>query len=165
MSQWLKSLSASLCILTILLHLIPKGKFAKYVQFYGGLLLFLVASKPVWEIFVGEGELGRLLQLEFLKEEYYDLETSVNGLEELKNDQIQKAYQNEIRRQMEELLTAYEVSDAQVELYFEEENGYLLKRVDLHTVKEDQQEKLDTVCQEIAGVYDLDRKDIRILGN
>lgn len=165
MSQWLKSLSASLCILTILLHLIPRGKFAKYVQFYGGLLLFLVAAKPIWEIFVGDGELERLLQLEFLKEEYYDLETSVNGLEELKNDQIQKAYQNEIQRQMEEVLDVYGVSDAQVELYFEEENGYLLDQVELRVTEEDQQEKLDAACQEITGVYSLDRKNIRILGN
>ena len=32
MTQWLKTVSAGLCILTILLHLVPQGKFAKYVR-------------------------------------------------------------------------------------------------------------------------------------
>ena len=70
MMQWLKSVSSCLCILTIVLHLVPEGKFAKYVHFYAGLLFFLMTSEPVVELFVGDGELERLIKLEFLKEDY-----------------------------------------------------------------------------------------------
>lgn len=162
MTQWLKTVSAGLCILTILLHLVPQGKFAKYVRFYGGLLFFLMTAEPVWEIFAGEGELERLIQLEFLKEDYYELETSVKGMEELKNDSIEQAYQQEIQRQIGEIVSACGLSGISVYVEFGEENAYELEGIYLEG-QEAEAGRLDQVCQEIAGVYSLDQKDIHIL--
>lgn len=161
MTQWLKTVSAGLCILTILLHLIPQGKFARYVRFYAGLLFFLMAAEPVWELFAGEGELERLMELEFLKEDYYELETSVKGMEELKNDSIERAYQQEICRQIEELAGAYGLT-AQIQTEFEKEDGFTLKRVVISS-PDAEAEVLEAVCQEIAGVYLLEQKDIRVV--
>lgn len=161
MTQWLKTVSAGLCILTILLHLIPQGKFARYVRFYAGLLFFLMAAEPVWEFFAGEGELERLMELEFLKEDYYELETSIKGMEELKNDSIEKAYQKEVCRQMEEIAGAYGLS-AKVQAEFEKTDGFTLKRVVI-SCSGAETEALEAVCQEISGVYLLDQTDIRVV--
>lgn len=164
MTDWLKTIIGSLCILTILLHLIPQGKFAKYVRFYAGLLFFLMISGPVLRLFAGEGELERLLRLEFLKEEYYDMETAVDGMSELKNDQIREAYQKEIRRQIGEIAGAYGVSVSDVQLVFDGEDSYLLEEISfLAETQEGNEEKIEAVRNEIAGVYMLEMKDIRII--
>ncbi len=154
MTQWLKTLTASLCILTILLHLIPQGKFTKYVRFYAGLLFFLIAAAPALEIFTGEGELERLLRLEFLKEEYYDLETAVSGMEDLKNDQIKTAYQQELHRQVEELAEAYGLQVKSTGLSFDAEDGFTLKGVSV-TLEPGTYDsgRIETLKSEIAGVY------------
>ena len=92
MREWLKLLLYSICIITLLLHLLPDGKFVKYVRFYAGLLFFLIALEPLLGLFLGNGELTKLLQLRFLKEEYRDLSGTVEGLGELKNTRIREAY-------------------------------------------------------------------------
>lgn len=165
MAGWLKTMIGSLCVMTILLHLIPQGKFSKYVQFYAGLLFFLMVSGPILRLFAGEGELERLLQLEFLKEEYYDLETAVDGMAELKNDRIHEAYQKEILRQVSEIARAYGVEASNIRLVFNQEDGYLLEGISFFAafLEEDGNDsKIEAVRNEIAGVYMLKMKDISI---
>lgn len=164
MTGWLKTLIGSLCILTMLLHLIPQGKFEKYVRFYAGLLFFLMLSGPVFGFLAGEGELERLLLLEFLKEEHYDLETAVWGMADLKNDRIHEAYQSEILRQIDEMAGAYGVEALEVQLIFDEEDDYLLKGISLFVeAGESTEGTIEAVRNEIAGVYMLALNDIKII--
>lgn len=161
-SEWLRTLTGSLCLLTILLHLVPDGKFAKYVRFYGGLLFFLIAAGPVLRIFAGEGELERLLRLEFLKEEYYDMETAVEGMADLKNDRIGEAYRQEITRQIEEVCTACGLADAQAEVTFEED-GYTPAAVFVSGALAGSREgAVKAARDEISGVYMLPLSRIKI---
>lgn len=165
MTDWLKTLTGSLCILTILLHLLPRGKFAAYVRFYGGLLFFLVAVSPLLNFFFGEGELERLLKLEFLKEEYYDAETSVQGMAELKNDQILAAYRREMKRQVEEIAAAYGIKEAEAELTYEKEDEYALTGVTLTVSSEiSDNGTFSSVRKEIAEVFALKPEEIHIMG-
>lgn len=129
MSQWLKNLTGCLCILTVLMHLVPNKKFSRYVRFYGGLLFFLVAAGPLWKLFAGEGELERVLQLSFLKEDYYDLESSVAGMAELKNKRILEAYRGEIARQICETGAAYGLAVSDIGLTFDEDDAYRLTEI------------------------------------
>ncbi len=128
MTGWIKSLAAAACLLTIFLHLVPENSFAKYVRFYAGLLFFLLAVQPVLELLGSADELERLLQLEFLKEEYYDLESAAEGLNDLKNDQILEAYQNELERQAAGIASAYGMTVTGIEIEFGED-GYSVKAV------------------------------------
>lgn len=162
MVQWLKGVSAGLCFLTILLHLVPNGKFEKYVRFYGGLLFLLVAAEPLLDFFTEEGALEQLIQLEFLKEEHYELETSLKGMEELKNNSIRQAYQQEIQRQLEEMVQAYGLEQVQAEAKFASEDGYTLDQVWINA-KDADTATLNRLCQEIASIYSLEQTEIRIL--
>lgn len=163
MREWVKTLIGGVCVLTILIHLIPEGRFAKYVRFYAGLLFFLMAAGPVLGWFAGEGELERLLTMEFLKEDYYDLETAVEGMSELKNDRIRESYQREILRQLQEIARAYGSPGAKVEAVFDREGGYALEGVSIRT-EAGEQVNGDGLRQEIAGVYGLSGKEIAITG-
>lgn len=165
MSEWLKILTGSLCILTILFHLLPQGKFGSYVRFYGGLLFFLVAVGPLLNFFFGEGELERLLKLEFLKEEYYDARTSVEGMAELKNERILAAYRRELERQVKEIAAAYGVEAVDVEMIYDREDEYALKEISL---KVDQGTSgggaVSSAQKEIAEVFALKPDEIHIMG-
>ncbi len=165
MSGWLKTLTGSLCVLTILLHLVPAGKFASYVRFYAGLLFFLVAVSPLLDFFFGEGELTRLLKLEFLKEEYYDVQTSIEGMEDLKNDRILEAYRTEIKRQIREIASACGLPAASVELSWSGEDEYALESVRITAGEiSDGPEAVSEIMEEIAGLFALDQEDIHIIG-
>lgn len=164
MAEWLKTLTGTLCVLTVLMHLIPRGKFEKYVRFYAGLLFFLVAAGPVWKLMAGDGMLEHLLELEFLREEHYDLESAVEGMAELKNERIQSAYRDEIARQIAETAQAYGVSASGIRLSFDGEDGYLLTGMSFRadTGAEDRAAALDGLRRELAGVYMLDLNRIQI---
>ena len=163
MKEWLKMLTCSLCILTILMHLVPQRKFAKYVRFYAGLLFCFLAMKPVLGLFGKDGELERLLSLEFLKEEYYDMETAVDGMEELKNDVIRTSYQQEIVRQIREIAAAYGFWTADVQACFDAGEGYTLSSVRVSAeIAEGQEQAADELRNEISGVYLLEPGKIMV---
>lgn len=69
-------------------------------------------------LFLGNGELTKLLQLRFLKEEYRDLSGTVEGLGELKNTRIREAYQKEINRQIAEIAASCTGKEASARITF-----------------------------------------------
>ncbi|MCD7955771.1 MAG: stage III sporulation protein AF [Lachnospiraceae bacterium] len=168
MREWIKTVSASICIMTILVHLIPDGRFAKYVRFYAGLLIFFMIILPVLELLGTEGELERYLQLEFLKEDYYDLETAAAGLADLKNDQILEAFQEELTRQISEVAEAYGLQVASTEIDFGED-GYSIDSIALKVeaaddkTEEEISEAAAGARSEIAGLYLIPALNIEII--
>ena len=116
MTEWIQSVIACACIVTMLLHLVPEGKYLKYVKFYSGLLLMLVAIRPLLRFMGKEDQLARLIKLEVLKEEYYDMETSVEGMAELKNDPSGAAYRQAISRQVEEIALAWAAAAENIQI-------------------------------------------------
>lgn len=152
MANWIKTLAGGLCIMTVLLQLVPDGKFAKYVKFYAGLLFFLMAARPAVILLAGDGELERLLKLEFLKEEHYELESAVKGMADLKNDRIMQAYRQEVERQIRGIVSAYEVEVCDLSVQFAPDNEYQIKSIAL-TVCSLQSASAEALREEIAGVY------------
>ena len=43
---WVKNLVFYLVFLTLVFHLLPSGKYEKYVQLYAGMVFILVAVRP-----------------------------------------------------------------------------------------------------------------------
>lgn len=170
MKEWIKLLICGLCLITLLLHLLPDGKFVKYVRFYAGLLFFLTAVNPLLRFLQKDGELDRLLQTAFLKEEHYDLSSSIQGLSELKNERIQSVCQQEITRQMTQIAAAYHAgSYAAVQFA---EDGYTPASVSIVlSDASDSANPSDTlqlivgqIRAEICSIYSLTANQIHITG-
>lgn len=162
MRGWLKTLIGAMCMITILLYLVPNGKFVKYVRFYGGIVFLLLACGPILGFFSGEGELERFLQLEFLKEEHYEIETAVEGMADLKNNVVMEAYQQELYRQIGEIVTACGFSVYELSLSFAED-GYSLTGVSACiSAGEGSNASVSRVRSEISGIYMLSERDIQI---
>ncbi|MCD7820549.1 MAG: stage III sporulation protein AF [Lachnospiraceae bacterium] len=166
MTQWMKTLAAAICIITVLLHLIPENSFAKYVHFYAGLLFFLLVVSPILKFLGSEEDLDDLLQLQLLKEEYYDLETAAEGLTDLKNEQIQTAYQEELKRQVSEIAAACGLSVITAEIVFGED-GYAIEKIMLTLENPDDEDAavaITEVADEITELYLLPASKIEFIG-
>ena len=87
MQNWIKTLVVGSCLLTMLLHVIPNGKFVKYIRFYAGLIFVLLAMQPIIQLLSGD-TLEELLQFALLREDSAELATAVEGMRELKDTQI-----------------------------------------------------------------------------
>ena len=143
MANWLKSLMGGICIITILLHLLPEGKFTKYVKFYAGLLFCLMVLKPVLNFFAGDGEFERLL-------------------EELKNHEIMEAYRAELTRQIQELGNSYQIEISEIDTYFDEKDEYQLKGIELSVKEGTEDTKIEELKKEISQLYLVERNDILV---
>lgn len=116
--QWVKTLMVSICIMTILSQLVPKEKYAKYVRFYSGLVFIFIAAGPVLNFFSGETEFADCLKIEFLKEEYSELERKADSLAEIKTEQILNSFEKESSRQIVMLASAYGFEDPKVSIRY-----------------------------------------------
>ena len=59
---WIKNLAVFYLLFTMVLHLVPAGKYEKYVRFFMGLLLILILLIPVFTLFGKAEELGESFQ-------------------------------------------------------------------------------------------------------
>ena len=118
--------------------------------------------KPVLIFFAGDGEFERLLSLELLKEKYYELETSIEGIEELKNHEIMEAYRAELTRQIQELGNSYQIEILAIDTYFDEKDEYQLKGIELSVKEEAEDAKIEELKKEISQLYLVERKDILV---
>lgn len=152
MTNWIKALAGSLCILTVLMHLIPESSFSKYAKFYAGLLFLLMAARPAIQLLAGDGQLERLLRLEFAKESYYDMETAIEGMADLKNSQISEAYQRELTRQIREITQACQAELIDIAVSFDHTETYRIQSISL-TIKTSHTDAADALGKELSQVY------------
>ncbi len=162
MREWLGRIAGILCIMTIMFQLLPEGSSGKYVKFYARLLYLLVAAGPVLRLFTQEDLLERFLKLELLKEEHYDLESSVAGLEELKNEMFRNAYEQELIGQFGEIAQAYGASMEDAGILFTEDDTLREVKIKICTKDNAAGDAAEKIRREIAGIYGLEQDKIRI---
>ena len=127
--QWIKTLSISFCIMTIITQLIPREKYAKYVKFYSGLIILLIALDPVLQLFTENDELTNYLKIEFLKNDYSNLEQKTESLAEMKTEQILRSLEKESIRQIQMLASAYGFKDTKVHIHYKDD--YRVSEIEL----------------------------------
>ena len=112
---WIKNLAVFYILFTAILHLVPNGKYERYVRFFMGLLLIFMLSSPVFSLFGKSGELMESFQ------ENYKEEAAVRERKELENLQefyLEKGYEWESREKIMEKLKerGIELTDAAVNI-------------------------------------------------
>lgn len=113
--EWIKDLAVFYILFTAILHLVPDGRYEKYIRFFMGLLLIVMMSTPVFSI-LGKGqELAEDLQF------YFDEENQKKELRELEDLQklyLEKGYALELAGEIKEDLqkNGIEVQEVQVKI-------------------------------------------------
>ena len=164
--SWIKCLAIFYILLTMLIHLVPTGKYQRYVRFFMGLLLILVLIKPLLTV----GNLDQILSWETLSEgirqEYEDFSMEKKYLEQEGNDYVQENCQKEMERQIKALLEelSYESTEVSVEFFNGEELDVkeircVIRRMDGNPPGESES---DEVKRKLAQVYNLPEGNINI---
>ena len=104
MSEWLNGLAGYFLITSIIMQMIPKGKYEPYIRLFTGFLLILLILQPVLKIRDADGFLER--QIEKFVEEQESVEQNIklqsqifqeksNGLEnyEMQSIEVDKVQQ------------------------------------------------------------------------
>lgn len=116
--QWMKGLAVFYILLTAVLHLIPDGKYERYVRFFMGLLLIFMLCTPIFSIFGKSAELRDTFQT------FYQQETALREEEEMSNLQelyLQQGYASEIKEKILQSLKNRGIEPADVEVHIEGE--------------------------------------------
>lgn len=113
--EWIENLAVFYILFTAILHLVPDGKYEKYIRFFMGLLLIVMMSTPVFSI-LGKGqELAEEFQFYFDEE---NKEKELRELEDLQTLYLEKGYALELAKKIKEGLqeSGIEVQEVQVEI-------------------------------------------------
>lgn len=166
MQDWIRTLVIVSCVLTMLLHVIPDGKYIKYMRFYAGLIFVLLAVQPLLRLFSGN-TLEYLLQLALLQEDARELSTAVEGMRELKEASILSACREELTRQLEALACTCGADRAEVEVSFSDPDDVDLTSVSFTIVILDGTAKqyrntAAAIRAETDAVYGLESQAVRI---
>ena len=97
--QWIWNLAVFYILFTAILHLVPDGKYEKYVRFFMGLLLIFMMSTPVFALFGKGQELAGNFQMFYEKENRQKEEQELYALQKLC---LQKSYLLELRKKIRE---------------------------------------------------------------
>jgi hypothetical protein len=160
---WLRNMICFLCFFQVFLHLVPKEEYRKYLKFFGNLLLTFLILQPVLSA-LGKGEkLEGILRTEGLKSAYSELEMHMEGIEELKAEVVNRAFQEEIKRQIRGIPEAYGFSVLKLDLSFTEDNQP--DRLGMHLLKDTEEtwEQIPKIRTEIEEIYGIKEENMEIL--
>jgi stage III sporulation protein AF len=150
------------------MQLLPDARFAGYVRFYAGIIFILLAIRPVLQIFGENGTLEHLLQVQLLKTDYQEAEEAIRSMDEMKNEKIQNAYEDELRRQIRELLGTWQISEKEIVLTFDPEESTQITAVRLvlemppDTDHADDTVQSERLQQELASLFSISEAQIQI---
>ena len=113
--QWIWNLAVFYILFTAILHLVPDGKYEKYVRFFMGLRLIFMMSTPVFARSGKGQELAGNFQMFYEKENRRKEEQELYALQKLC---LQKSYLLELRKKIRESLqnTGIEVQSVEVNI-------------------------------------------------
>ena len=105
---YIRNIICFLCFFQVILHLVPKEQYKKYLKLSGNLMLVFLLMRPVTEAFGMEEKLDEILSRELLEIEYGELKLQKEGMEALRTKIVNQAYEEEMRRREEMMRRAEE---------------------------------------------------------
>ena len=117
--QWMENLAVFYILFTALLHLVPDGKYEKYVRFFMGLLLIFFVSSTIFSL-LGKGkEITESFEINFNME---DQKRQQKELENLQRLYLKQGYELEIGKKIWESLKERGIEIQGVEVKIEGED-------------------------------------------
>lgn len=140
--EWVKNLVCFYLLITVVLHLLPRKSYQKYVRFFSGILLTILVVSPVLEL-LGDEE---MLRQKISQEEFFqgmdNIKLDTEHLEVTQKEHYLREYERalgmDVSRMAEEKLLVpkkvevrltenYEVSTIDMEVALQEEGALVQK--------------------------------------
>lgn len=111
--EWLGEIACFMCLMTVLLHVIPDTGLKKYVRFFLGLLLLLVAAEPIgrgagMEQFLENVERKSLEALE------RDYASGSMGLKDFLPQWDEESYQRQLEEKVRQIYDIYHIPEQEL---------------------------------------------------
>lgn len=90
---WVRNLVFYLVFLTLILNLLPSGKYEKYVRLFAGMVLVLVALQPFTSGLRLDERIAYYFEVFSYREEAEDLERKLTGMEEKRMEELTGTYE------------------------------------------------------------------------
>lgn len=117
--QWVKNLAVFYILLSEAIHLVPDGKYEKYVRFFMGLLLIFMMSTPVFSLVGQSADLTESFRTNFARENRKREQEEFSNLQEI---YLEKGYELEIEKKIEMVLKKRGIEPEAVKVNIEGEN-------------------------------------------
>ncbi|MCI8591172.1 MAG: stage III sporulation protein AF [Lachnospiraceae bacterium] len=105
--EWVRTLAAYFIFMTMVLNFIPEGQYRKYVRYFFSLFLLLLLSRPLGELTGWEERMSRNLDEMLDGLEYQESLDAGLYVGEEDRQFMERACEERIREQTEELLAGY----------------------------------------------------------
>lgn len=164
MYEWLQEIAVFFILMTAVLNILPEAKYRRYVQFFLGLVMLVVLSRPILAL----GNLNEILEVTLekltLEEEVRGMEDSRIRVEGIQKEVLFEAYEEEISRQIVQFLEGMGVVPIEAEVVVEQEEGEAaVERIAVTIRKENGEENAAQereLKKELAEVYQVSEAHI-----
>ena len=143
--SWIKCLAIFYILLTMLIHLVPTGKYQRYVRFFMGLLLIFMMSTPMFSI-LGKGpELTESFLNNFSEE---NKEKELREFQNLQKVYLEKGCELELEQKIRETLEKRGIEIYKIKVNIEGEETQVKLTLKTEISQEERKELKDALVEE-----------------
>lgn len=165
--EWIKNIICCICVLELLYHIVQNTEYQRYLRFFGGIIFILMTAAPLLNFWSFQDVFDEALRMSLLQEEVRDMEEAAESLGELQNEKIEKAYQEELERQIEEVVRGHGQVPLRVEITLGGEETAIRTisqvEIELRKTETEEEEEREAIKTEISAIYGVDRQAVFIL--
>ncbi len=174
--SWVKNLVCFYLLLTVILHLLPKKNYQKYVRFFSGMLLTILVVSPLLSLMGNEEALKEKISQAGFFQELDNLKMDTEHLENTQKErylrEYEKALEMDVSRMAEQkqmkvsqarvhLSQEYQVESIDLTAVLEEEEGIFVQKASL-SERIQEYPRVQELKQELMEFYQLDEAEISI---
>lgn len=155
--EWLQDVAVFFILMTAVLNVLPDAKYRRYVQFFLGLIMLLVLSRPILALGGLDTVLKDTLGALALEEEVRGMEQSRIRVEGMQKETLYRGYEEEIGRQISGYLEGMGVVPVQVEVSIGKKEEPGIERIAVTIRREEGQDaELERkIKKELSRVYQV----------
>ena len=143
--SWIKCLAIFYILLTMLIHLVPTGKYQRYVRFFMGLLLIFMMSTPIFSILGKGSELTESFLDNFSEE---NREKELREFQNIQKVYLEKGYELELEQKIRETLEKRGIEIYKIKVNIEGEETQVKLTLKTEISQKERKELKDALVEE-----------------
>lgn len=175
---WVKNLVCFYLLLTVVLHLLPRQGYRKYVRFFSGMLLAILVVSPVLSLLGDEEALReKISQAEFFQEmdnHKLDTEHLEATQKEIYLREYERALEMDVGRMAQEkqlaaqevkvrLTEEYEVESIEIAVAMEKDDDNIFAKETPYAAESPQDSQISELRQDLIEYYRLNEGQVSIV--
>ncbi|TGY95426.1 hypothetical protein E5329_14760 [Petralouisia muris] len=118
---WVKNIVCFYIFMNIIIHLLPRESYRKYVRFFSGMLLMILVATPVLSVLGKEDELMKKISQAGFFQELDNLKLDTAHLEQTQKKMYVQEYERAIEMDIGRIAEGKELYPVQIEVHLSEE--------------------------------------------